>query len=232
MRPLSAKIESACPHFEVGTLMRPLSSNIESACPHFDTERPITTYCTDYSHAMHARRGSEDDLFEESSSRCPPQSMLEALIAVGNIDRPFFAVASEGSRADGNADNNLRKHRGGFNGYSLYKRHVKHCITAGNLSLMDYVHHIGSSGSAPMAGVARNKTNVHVSMCNYDTENVEGLKFTNIRFKQEWHNLSDEDRDQYNCFARDLRNNRQEMVGCQGEKNNAQKFRHKIDELL
>ena len=71
---------------------------------------------------------------------------------------------------------------------------------------MDYVRHIGSSGSAPMAGVARNKTNVNVSMCNYDTENVEGLKFTNIRFKQEWHNLSDEDRDQYNCFARDLRN--------------------------
>ena len=109
MRPLSAKIESACPHFEVGTLMRPLSSKIVSACPHFDTELPITTYCTDYSHAMHARRGSEDDLFEESSSRRPPQSMLEALIAVGNIDRPFFAVASEGSRADGNADTGLEK---------------------------------------------------------------------------------------------------------------------------
>jgi hypothetical protein len=75
MRPLSAKIESACLHFNTGALMRPLSANVESACPHFDVE-PITTCRTDYSHAMYARRGSKDELFEESSSRCPPQSML------------------------------------------------------------------------------------------------------------------------------------------------------------
>ena len=95
--------------------------------------------------------------------------MVEALIAVVSIDRPFFAVASEGSRAEGNADNNLRKHRDGFNGCSLYKSHVKHCVTAGeaaSLSLMDYVRRICSSGSAPMAGIARNKTNINVSMFN------------------------------------------------------------------
>jgi hypothetical protein len=176
---------------------------------------------------MYARRGSKDELFEESSSRFPPQSMFEALIAVVNIERSIFAVASEGSRADGNADNNLQEHRGGYNGFSLYKSHEKHCITAGeaaSLSLMDYVRRICSSGSVPMAGIARNKTNVNVSMCNYD----KGLKCTNIQFVQEWRRLSDEDRDQYNCFARALRNNRQEMVAHQGEENNAQKFRHEI----
>ena len=67
-----------------------------------------------------------DERLEELHSCSPPHSKLDALVAVVNIDRPFFAVASEGSRAEyGYADNNLRKHRGGFNGFSLYRRHAK-----------------------------------------------------------------------------------------------------------
>jgi hypothetical protein len=95
-----------------------LSANVESARPHFDIE-PITTYSTNYSHPMDTRHGSNDERnderLEELHSCSPPHSKLDALVAVVNIDRPFFAAASEGSRADGNTPNNLRRQRGGFN---------------------------------------------------------------------------------------------------------------------
>jgi hypothetical protein len=117
--------------FDVATPMMRLvlSANVESARPHFDIE-PITTYRTNYSHPMDARHGSNDERnderLEELHSCSPPHSKLDALVAVVNIDRPFFAAASEGSRAkDGNAANNLRRQRGGFNGFSLYRRHAK-----------------------------------------------------------------------------------------------------------
>jgi hypothetical protein len=168
-RPLSANSETARPDFDVATpMMRPLSANVECARPHFNVE-PITTStcCTDYSHAMDARHGSNDEhndeRLEELHSRSPSQSKLDALIAVVNIDQPFLAAASEGSRAAGNAANNLLRQRGGFNGFSLYRRHAKQ----------------------------------------------NGLKCTNSQFKQEWKRLPYEAREQYNCLARTLKNNRQ-----------------------
>jgi len=60
-----------------------------------------------------------DERLEESHSRSPSQSKLDALVAAVNI------AASEGSRADGNVDKNLPRQRGGFNGFSLYRRHAK-----------------------------------------------------------------------------------------------------------
>ena len=60
-----------------------------------------------------------DERLEESHCRSPSQSKLDALIAAVNI------AASEGSRADGNTAKNLRRQGGGFNGFSLYRRHAK-----------------------------------------------------------------------------------------------------------
>ena len=62
-----------------------------------------------------------DKCLEELHSRSPSQSKLDALIAAVTC----FAAASEGSRADGNTPNNLRRQRGGFNGFSLYRRCAK-----------------------------------------------------------------------------------------------------------
>jgi len=147
---------------------------------------------------------------------------FELLLAAANIDRPFFAAAaSEGTNADGNDGDMhatsydhaapkqtvlLRKQRSGFNGFSLYKSYTKHCIIAGepDLRLKDYVHRICSSGSLPVAGIARNKTNA--SITRHGTEGTKGLKLINKQFLQEWKDLPPDDRKRYNHFARAVRN--------------------------
>jgi len=148
---------------------------------------------------------------------------FELLLAAADIDRPFFAAAaSEGTDADGNDGDThatsydhaaakqivqLRKQRrSGFNGFSLYKSYTKHCIIAGepDLSLKDYVHRICSSGSLPVAGIARNKTNASIS--KHGTEGMKGLKLIDKQFLQEWKALPPDDREQYNRFARAVRN--------------------------
>jgi hypothetical protein len=115
---------------------------------------------------------------------------------------PAAEVAPDTGAAPAGPHNSQKGNSGGFNGFSLFRSHKKHCsINKEEVSLDEYIRCMST-----FEGAARNKKSVNVVGELAQQLKNKGQKGANAFLANQWKDLPDEEKAIYKCHASYIKN--------------------------